>query len=267
MYERRFEREEFGFDIDDLLAIAREAGRQIMEVYESDFAVEQKADDSPLTLADRKAHETIQKGLEGYGLPILSEEGAAVPYEERKRWSRFWMVDPLDGTKEFIKKNGEFTVNIALIEDGEPVFGVVYAPAKNELYFTDSERAYKASFGESGALEGFAPLPLSRERDEFVVVASKSHLNDETKAYIESLQSDRPKKFLSRGSSLKLCMVAEGAADVYPRLAPTMEWDTAAADAVVRKSGGECLVFEALEPLRYNKENLLNPHFIVRRRG
>jgi 3'(2'), 5'-bisphosphate nucleotidase len=263
MYKRRFESGEFGFDINELLSIAYKAGREIMDVYKEDFDVEQKDDDSPLTLADRRAHNVIQKGLESYGLPILSEEGAAIPYEERKRWSRFWMVDPLDGTKEFIKKNGEFTVNIALIEDGEPVFGVVYAPAKNELYFTDSERAYKASFGESEALEGLVPLPLSRERDEFVVVASKSHLNDETKAFIETLKSDKPKKFLSRGSSLKLCIVAEGAADVYPRLAPTMEWDTAAADAVVRKVGGKVVDFELGNPLKYNKQNLLNPHFIV----
>ena len=251
----------FEFNVSDILDIAVNAGEEIMKIYSKDFDVEYKDDKSPLTEADKKSHNVIVEGLNKYGLPVLSEEGKDIPYEERKDWSLFWMVDPLDGTKEFIKKNGEFTVNIALINNNAPVFGVVYAPAVHEIYFTDDNNAYKAEIINS-KINNVKKLPLNIKKDKLIVVASKSHMNEETKKYIESLEGE--KEFISKGSSLKLCMVAEGAADIYPRLAPTMEWDTAAADAVVRKAGKMTYSYENNKPLRYNKENLLNPWFVVK---
>ena len=251
----------FEFNVSDILDIAVNAGEEIMKIYSKDFDVEYKDDKSPLTEADKKSHNVIVEGLNKYGLPVLSEEGKDIPYEERKDWSLFWMVDPLDGTKEFIKKNGEFTVNIALINNNAPVFGVVYAPAVNVIYFIDDNNAYKAEIINS-KINNVKKLPLNIKKDKLIVVASKSHMNEETKKYIESLEGE--KEFISKGSSLKLCMVAEGAADIYPRLAPTMEWDTAAADAVVRKAGKMTYSYENNKPLRYNKENLLNPWFVVK---
>lgn len=248
-------------DIQIIVAIARKAGGVIMDVYGRDFDVEIKNDNSPLTEADRKANEIISEGLNNLivKLPILSEEGREVPYDERKEWEYFWMVDPLDGTKEFINKNGEFTVNIALIHNGVPVIGVVYAPALDEMYW--------AKQGE-GAYKDGQRLPLTTNEDPsklLRVVASKSHLSTETQDYIDRLAATTETiECISKGSSLKLCMVAEGSADVYPRLAPTMEWDTAAADAVVREAGKMTFKQDAERPLRYNKENLLNPWFIVR---
>ena len=292
MYIKNFQAEDFVFDIDEVLKTAWEAGRAIMDIYEKDFEVEFKKDESPLTVADKTAHEIIQKNLEKYNLPILSEEGKNIPYEERKNWNLFWMVDPLDGTKEFIKKNGEFTVNIALIDKNKPVFGVVYAPAINEIYFTDSENAYKAELSvDEFKLKNIKKLPLEKKKEKYVIVASKSHLNDETKNFIDNIKTDKEKEFISKGSSLKLCMVAEGIADIYPRIAPTMEWDTAAADAIVREVGKMTYIYDEgiwskvldnntqypksnthdqtpntqhPKPIIYNKENLLNPWFIVR---
>jgi 3'(2'), 5'-bisphosphate nucleotidase len=248
-------------DIQKIVKIAREAGEVIMEIYQKDFAVEYKDDKSPLTEADRQANEVILKGLNTLSVvfPILSEEGKDVPFEERKEWEYFWMVDPLDGTKEFIKKNDEFTVNIALIHRNEPVLGVVYAPALDEMYW--------AKRGE-GAFKNGRKLPAENNEDPskiLRVVASKSHLSAETQEYIDALgKTTESIECVSKGSSLKLCMVAEGNADVYPRLAPTMEWDTAAADAVVREAGKMSFQFEHELPLQYNKENLLNPWFVVR---
>ncbi|MEW5833248.1 MAG: 3'(2'),5'-bisphosphate nucleotidase CysQ [Campylobacterota bacterium] len=248
-------------NIGEIIAIAKEAGHAIMEVYEKDFIVEFKADQSPLTEADKKAHDIITKGIEalGLGLPILSEEGREIPYEERKTWEYFWMVDPLDGTKEFIKKNGEFTVNIALIHDGTPVLGVVYAPVLGEMYWA------KQGFG---AYKNGEKLPLFKTDTSkpLRIVASKSHLSAETKAYIDELSKTAGSiECISRGSSLKLCMVAEGSADIYPRLGPTMEWDTAAADAIVKESGKSVIEFRNGYPIFYNKQNLLNPSFIVKK--
>jgi 3'(2'), 5'-bisphosphate nucleotidase len=248
-------------DINEIIAIAQKAGDVIMEIYAKDFSVEYKDDKSPLTEADQKANDVIVDGLNALSVqfPILSEEGKLIPYEERKDWEYFWMVDPLDGTKEFIKKNGEFTVNIALIYQNSPILGVVYAPALNEMYW--------AKQGE-GAFKNKVRLPLlvneSPEKN-LTVVASKSHLSEETEVCISELrETTQELLFISKGSSLKLVMVAEGSADVYPRLAPTMEWDTAAADAIVREAGK--MTFEHLKEkaLFYNKENLLNPWFIVR---
>ncbi len=285
------------FDMQQVIAIALDAGKAVMEIYEKDFDVEYKDDKSPLTEADKRAHEIIVEGLQKISsLPILSEEGKNIPYEERRSWERYWCVDPIDGTKEFIKKNGEFTVNIALIEKGEPVAGVVFAPALGELYWAKKgEGAFKARIQDSEFRapkeEDIQVLPLEENRTAgkgLRIVASKSHLNDETKNFIDSLQNTEPgtqnPELVSRGSSLKLVMVAEGSADIYPRLAPTMEWDTAAADAIVREAGKMTYRYESehgtrstesdtrhptpdtqnLEPLQYNKENLLNPWFVVR---
>jgi len=256
------------------LTAALKAGREVMEVYAGkDLTSWSKEDKSPLTEADLRSHSVIVKELSGFGYPILSEEGKDIPYQERKGWKRFWLIDPLDGTKEFLKRNGEFTVNIALVEDGRPVMGVVYAPALELLYFATPDGAYR--------VEGALPeLPLEEifkraellpsvppEEGKIRVVASRSHLSKETEEFVERLKERGEVDFLSVGSSLKLCFVAEGKADVYPRYAPTMEWDTAAGQAVVEASGGKVLEAETLKPLVYNKENLLNPYFIALRRG
>ncbi len=242
---------------------ARIAGEKIMEIYNdpnADFEIERKADNSPLTKADRAAHIEITRLLEPLNIPILSEEGRGVPYEERVAWSRLWIVDPLDGTKEFIKRNGEFTVNIALVEDGVPRLGVIYVPVTGELYYGDDESgAYKVAQGVESR------LPKENKRDSYIVVASRSHLSEQTTEFIESLRGAHPTiEMVSKGSSLKICLVAEGAADVYPRFAPTMEWDTAAGDAILRAAGGYLSLTDCDEPLRYNKENLLNPYFVTR---
>lgn len=255
---------------------ALEAGKEINAVYqEKDFEVESKADESPLTLADRKAHETIMSHLKQTDYPVLSEEGKDISYEERSKWDYFWLVDPLDGTKEFIKKNGEFTVNIALIRQGEPILGVVFAPYVNELYFgTETFGAYKV-IGNQGEPMEFEDidelmkqgqiLPLSYKRDKLVVVASRSHLNEETQAYVDKLKKKHgDAEFVSKGSSLKICMVAEGKADVYPRFAPTMEWDTAAGHAVALAAGYPVTRKDGKTPLLYNKKELKNPYFIVK---
>ncbi|MBR1733078.1 MAG: 3'(2'),5'-bisphosphate nucleotidase CysQ [Alloprevotella sp.] len=239
------------------LPAARRAGEEIMAVYAcgtEDWEVERKADDTPLTLADRRAHTAIAGTLAPAGLPLLSEEGAHVPFAARRDWERFWLVDPLDGTKEFLKRNGEFTVNIALIERGRPVAGVVYAPASGRLY------CGAEGFGIWGGCE---PVAAARP---FRVVASRSHLSSETEAYIALLRAEHPAlELVAAGSSLKICLVAAGEADVYPRFAPTMEWDTAAGDAVLRAAGGCIVDARTRQPLVYNKEDLHNPWFIAAR--
>lgn len=254
-------------------------GTEIMSIYtdpSQDFGIERKADNSPLTLADKAAHKAIAKLLASTELPLLSEEGAHEDYEVRRQWERFWMVDPLDGTKEFIKKNGEFTVNIALIEQGAPVLGVVYVPAKDELYYgCQGMGAYKIS----SVLDAFEKmtddnkltftteeLPINTMRhDDYVIVASRSHLSPETQEFIDKAQHEHPNvRTISSGSSIKICLVAEGSADVYPRFAPTMEWDTAAGDAVARAAGFLCYQAGSDTPLLYNKEDLHNPWFIVK---
>lgn len=258
---------------DTAIAAALAGAAEIMDVYDNhDFQVQTKEDNSPLTIADLRAHNIIKGHLKRTGIPILSEEGATIPYEERKDWTRFWLVDPLDGTKEFIKGNGEFTVNIALIKKGIPVMGVVYAPVLQEIYYGDYENgAFRAQhISPAETPDTIAPraekLPVPQERDTLNVVASKSHLNEETKNYIAHLEqtSNLPVKTISIGSSLKLCLVALGEADVYPRFGPTMEWDTAAGHAVVKAAGKKVLQVDKDEELIYNKENLLNPFFVVK---
>jgi 3'(2'), 5'-bisphosphate nucleotidase len=251
-----------------ILAILDDASAAIMEVYgREDFGIEHKADDSPLTEADRRAHELIVARLAevGGGLPVLSEECKEVPYETRRQWSRFWLVDPVDGTKEFIKRNGEFTVNIALIEDGRPVFGGVARPTEGVIFYGGPEiGAFRRERdGRVTALDA-SDRPPYRELSKVRVVGSRSHQSPEVEKWVADLRAGgREVEFLSAGSSLKLCLIAEGAADVYPRLGPTMEWDTGAAHAVVLGAGRRVRVAETGKPLVYNKENLLNPWFIV----
>ena len=314
-----------------LLHLAVDAGRAILVVYESDdFQTQQKEDESPLTLADRKSHEILDAGLRRLTpeVPILSEEGRSIPYEERAGWEELWLVDPLDGTKEFIKRNGEFTVNIALVQHGEPVAGVIYAPVRDEAWLAVTPRRGTVPSGEgrkhadvqplahkllsasahtaasSGAAasagNGATSVPgtpirvRTRDPRAVSVIASRTHMNPETQAFIDRISAEAGPEaeveIVNVGSSLKLCYVAEGRADLYPRYAPTSEWDTAAGHAIVRAAGGEIYQagpdavqapgasLDASEtpstadhgaahtpfPLRYNKENLLNPWFVVR---
>jgi 3'(2'), 5'-bisphosphate nucleotidase len=239
-------------------AISRRAGAAILTVYESDdFGVETKSDESPLTRADKAANGVIVAGLRQLSLqaPIVSEEGKDVPFAERQQYTRFWLVDPLDGTKEFIKRNGEFTVNIALIENGRPVLGAVYVPVTDELYY--------AARNEGAWLEGQGRIRAARftlEEPNLRVVASRSHLNDATRDFMERLNEP---EIVSRGSSLKILELARGAAHLYPRLAPTMEWDTAAAHAILLEAGGKLVNDETGQELIYNKEVLRNPHFVA----
>jgi 3'(2'), 5'-bisphosphate nucleotidase len=247
-------------DIQDIVTIAKEAGDVIMQVYKQDFEVEYKKDNSPLTLADRKANDIIETGLNQLlvNFPILSEEGRDIPYEDRKHWEYFWLIDPLDGTKEFVKKNDEFTVNIALIHKDTPVLGVVYAPALDVCYW--------AKQGD-GAFKDGQKLPLKTEvqRNTYKIVASRSHMSDETQEFIDAIDIEKEKKLVSIGSSLKICLVAEGEADIYPRLGPTMEWDTGAAHAIVNESGSILCKYEnhKYAQHKYNKKTLLNSWFLV----
>ncbi|MEP5365467.1 MAG: 3'(2'),5'-bisphosphate nucleotidase CysQ [Reichenbachiella sp.] len=250
-------------DLQPLLEIAKTAAKkaaiEILRIYESgDFSIEAKSDDSPLTKADKASHLAIVAELEKTDLPILSEEGREIPYEERKNWDYFWMIDPLDGTKEFIKKNGEFTVNIALIHQGAPILGVVQVPVQNKLYYaSQNDGAYLDHNDQGQKLATNSQQPNAKG---IKVVASRSHLTDETQAFMDQL--DAP-EIVSMGSSLKLLAVAEGHADIYPRFAPTMEWDTAAAHAIVTEAGGKVLLKNSPMSVEYNKPNLLNPHFLV----
>lgn len=239
--------------------IARKAGDAILEIYNTGFTVTEKDDNSPLTQADLASHRAIIDGLHTLtpDIPVLSEESAGVPFGERRHWERYWLVDPLDGTKEFIKKNGEFTVNIALIENGSPITGVVHVPVTGVSYLG-------VAGGGAFRLLGEEMTPISVQKPATMprrVVASRSHRGEAVDAYLAKLGEH---EVVSMGSSLKLCLVAEGKADVYPRLGPTSEWDTAAAHAVVVAAGGEVVEAETGKPLRYNmKETLLNPWFIA----
>jgi 3'(2'), 5'-bisphosphate nucleotidase len=259
------------------LGAALEAGKLILEVYKKPVIERELKDDaSPVTEADRAAHSAISDCLAGTGIPILSEEGRDIQYRERKAWKNFWLVDPLDGTKEFIRKNGEFTVNIALIEGQKPVLGVLYAPLPDLMYFSDREsgafrmEAFSSKWAEAGSagnlLEMAQRLPVIDDSRPFRVVASRSHRNRPTRQFIRSLKKKHPGlEIVSRGSALKFCLVAEGSADVYPRYGPTWEWDSGAGHAIAEAAGCTVSKHDLDEALEYNKENLLNPWFIVRR--
>lgn len=245
----------------EVIQVVKLANEAILQIYNgSDFDVELKSDQSPLTIADKTANKIICDYLEKLtpSYPILSEENKTIPYEVRRHFRRFWMVDPLDGTKEFVKRNGEFTVNIALIEDGKSIMGVVGVPCSGEIYWAiRGEGAYKVEAGKEIRIESNT---FTMKDKGLRVVCSRSHLNEETQAFMDRLDEPRA---ISKGSSLKFLVLAEGGAELYPRLAPTMEWDTAAAQIVLEESGGKVYINGSHTPVTYNKENLLNPHFIA----
>ena len=256
--------------LEGIIKIAKSAGAAVLQVYEKeDFGVETKADNSPLTEADLAAHEIIISGLNELapGVPILSEESEDIPYATRKKWQRYFLVDPLDGTKEFIRRNGEFTVNIALIEEGIPVLGVVFVPVREVTYAGQQLDTRIAFVERSGSRRDIATRNLPRRlrnNEALTVVASRRHGGEALQRCVDVLQEKfADVELINMGSSLKLCLVAEGKADLYPRLAPTAEWDTAAAQAVVEAAGGS-VVDNNLRPLHYNsKESILNPFFYV----
>lgn len=265
-----------GIEIDHNLTIAikavLQAGEVIMEVYNSAFDVKLKDDKSPLTEADKQANDVINSFLIPTNIPIISEENKQTDYFIRQNWDTCWVVDPVDGTKEFIKRNGEFTVNIALVKNGEPIIGVIYVPAAKILYFADvnKEEAYKTELDchitpINEVLEKSLDLkPKNQNFDKIRVVGSRSHMSPETLDFMESFKNNgKDVEIVSKGSSLKFCLVAEGNADIYPRFAPTMEWDTAAGQAICNAVGVHVISKETNQPLLYNKENLLNPWFIV----
>ena len=257
------------------LKAALAAGKLILEVYEKPVIERELKDDAtPVTEADRAAHSVITEHLEATGIPVLSEEGKEIGYGDRKAWKAFWLVDPLDGTKEFIRKNGEFTVNIALIEGSKPVLGVLYAPLLDIMYFSGREagafrmKDFSKKWTDADRAQNLfsmaSSLPLKDENRPYCVVASRSHRNRHTRRFIKGLEKIHPDlEIVSRGSALKFCLVAEGSADVYPRYGPTWEWDSGAGHAIAEAAGCRVSLHDRDEPLVYNKENLLNPWFIV----
>jgi 3'(2'), 5'-bisphosphate nucleotidase len=245
--------------METLLELARKAGEAILAVYNTDFEVTDKSDNSPLTAADLASHKLIVATLSELtpDIPVLSEESSKIPYETRRSWQRYWLIDPLDGTREFIKRNGEFTVNIALIEDQDPVLGVIYAPVIDKLYYGVRGDGAWLRDGDAAAVQ---IKVQDKRRDPVQVAGSRSHAGDSLIKFLENLGDH---ELLSMGSSLKFCLVAEGKADLYPRLGPTSEWDTAAAQAIVEAAGGRVTTLD-MQPLKYNtKDSLLNPHFFV----
>lgn len=260
--------------MDELLQSALEAvirgGKEILTVYASDFLIEKKEDNTPVTLADKNADHVIHETLKPHGIPVLSEESEHTGYEVRKNWTRLWIVDPLDGTREFVSKNGEFTVNIALVENGQPVLGVIYHPVSDTAWFAEKgkgafrcERISSLSAGEIGVRS--QSLPLVKPPGVYTVVASRSHKYPRTEAYIRELQMKYPGLLLiTGGSSMKFCLVAEGKAHEYPRFGTTMEWDTAAGQVIIEEVGKKVVDFTTKQPLQYNKKDLSNADFLVR---
>ena len=244
------------------LNIAKEAaikaGDKILQIYGNEFSVSYKEDKSPLTIADQKANDIIESYLLKTNIPILSEEGKLTEYKDRKNWKLLWIVDPLDGTKEFVKRNGEFTVNIALVKNGKPILGVIFVPVKGWLYYGSSN----GSFREINKKK--VKLPLDKKSTNFKVVGSRSHQSPETKEYFEDIKKRKKNvEIVSMGSSLKICLVAEGSADVYPRFAPTMEWDTAAGHAIAKYAGKKLIDLQTKQEMMYNRLRLTNNWFIV----
>ena len=248
---------------------AIQAGKKIIEIYNSDdFNLEYKLDDSPLTIADTASNKIIENILEASNIPILSEEGNILDFNNRKNLKHLWVVDPLDGTKEFIKKNNEFTVNISLIENSVPVIGVIYAPALNMLYFSEKKLgAYKVFITNLDEFDHSNPLrlPLVKKFKEYKVLTSRSNLNDNTLDYIDNLKVNNLKVVsVPMGSSLKFCLLAEGLADCYPRFSPCMEWDTAAGQIICDEAGFKVIDLKTMKPIVYNRENLINNYFIAK---
>jgi 3'(2'), 5'-bisphosphate nucleotidase len=265
-------------DLNSLLETAIQAAMlasaEILKIYEGAFSVAYKEDESPLTQADQNAHHCISRILAFTGIPLLSEEGIPIPYGERKDLHRLWIVDPLDGTKEFVQKNGEFTVNIALIENQKTVLGVIFQPTKQLLYFGTNKGSFKIENCHPNEVnpEAFTnllsraqKLPLKQTRGGFAVTVSRSHLGKETSLFIETLQARHKELTLvSAGSSLKFCLLAEGSADLYPRFGPTQEWDTAAGQAILENAGGDVIDSKTEKPMLYNREFILNNSFLAR---
>ena len=256
------------------------AGKEIMEVYDTNFDVEYKDDNSPLTLADKKASDKIIGELKQFDIPVLSEEGVHDSFEIRKTWNKLWIVDPLDGTKEFVKRNGEFTVNIALVEENIPTLGVIFSPIFKDIYFAAKGLgAFKIDRKQFSSLVDLIQdqtleqllniaqkLPIVSNRNNYVVVASRSHMSTETFQHIEALKlTHKHVEIVTTGSSIKMCWVAEGIADEYPRYGPTMEWDTAAGQAILQEANAGLIDMETRLPMKYNREQLLNNWFIAKR--
>ena len=252
----------FSKELQIALEAAVKAGENIMEVYNSTESInyEKKADDSPLTIADKKSHNTIIDFLKDTEIDIISEESKSIEYQERKNWEEYWLIDPLDGTKEFIKKNGEFTVNIALIKNNKPHLGIVYCPVKKILYWNDNDKkVFKREKEETREIK--KRKPINENEEGLRVVVSRSHMSEETSEYVNKLT--RP-ELISCGSSLKFLYIADNKADIYPRFGPTMEWDTAAAHSILNALEINVINLESGRELSYNKENLLNPYFIIK---
>ena len=255
------------------ITAALEAGKIILKIYNcEDFKIKIKADNSPVTKADEASHNIITYHLTKTFIPILSEEGKSINYRERKNWRQLWIIDPLDGTKEFINRNGEFTINIALIENQKPCLGVIFVPVTGELYFSYKEiGAYKAKvdikgFNIENLISKAIKLPLQQDDKIYTIVVSRSHKSEETKSYIKKIRDIHSEiNLIFKGSSLKLCMVAEGKADCYPRFAPTMEWDTAAGQAICEHSGYSLIDLKTNKNMLYNKEKLINNWFLVKK--
>jgi 3'(2'), 5'-bisphosphate nucleotidase len=255
------------------VSAALEAGAAILDIYDTDFSVQHKEDTSPLTTADQASHDIISRHLQSTSIPILSEEGSSIPFARRRDWKKLWIVDPLDGTKEFIKRNGEFTVNIALIKDRTPILGVIFVPVKRTLYLGSTEHGARRcldihpdpSFDLEDPLEQAACLPEHNDKSRpFTIVGSRSHPTPELQTYVQTKKQELGEvEFVSAGSSLKFCLVAEGQADIYPRLGPTMEWDTAAGQAIAQAAGRRVRIWDSDAPLVYNKKDLHNPWFVV----
>ncbi|MDG2342259.1 MAG: 3'(2'),5'-bisphosphate nucleotidase CysQ [Cytophagales bacterium] len=252
----------YSIELELALDAAVKAGENIMEVYNSTESInyEKKADDSPLTVADKKSHNTIIDFLKETNINIISEESKSIDYDERKNWEEYWLIDPLDGTKEFIKKNGEFTVNIALIKNNKPHLGVVYCPVKKILYWNDHEKKVFKREGED-QVELTKRVPVNENEEGLRVVVSRSHMSEETSDYVNKLTNP---ELISCGSSLKFLYIADNKADIYPRFGPTMEWDTAAAHSILNALDINVINLETGRELSYNKENLLNPYFIIK---
>lgn len=260
--------------LEKIIRAAIDAGDAIMEVYATDFTIDIKSDNTPLTMADTRANDIITAVLDTTGIPYISEEGQLTPYHIRESWNRFWLVDPMDGTKEFVNRNGEFSVNIALIDNHKPIAGVIYAPVSDTLYFADQSGAWKLEHAKGSVIGNGSyahlkrkahQLPLPRVSQDFTIVVSRSHLNPETTQFINSTKREHDSiRIVSRGSSLKMSMIAEGDADVYPRFGLTSEWDTAAGHALISAAGGRVVQFENHEiELSYNSLDLQNPSFIA----